>query len=95
MNAGIVLLQDGTPCIAYDEKLPYPIKEVEFSREDFLITLVYDVPPGTPPQGRKFEFPLDHPFVKVLEERGLVAVALMNAKDLTEIKVYSVFFTNK
>ena len=25
MNAGIVILKDGTPCITYDEALPYPI----------------------------------------------------------------------
>jgi hypothetical protein len=42
MNAGIVVLQDGTPCIVYDEALSSPVRHVEFSREDHQITLVYD-----------------------------------------------------
>ena len=99
MNAGIVMLQDGTPCIAYDERLPFPIHHIEFCRGDFQISFVYDAPKKGPGgsfmrETRKFEFPLDHPFVKLLEERGNVAVAYMNKTDLLEIKVYPVIFTH-
>jgi len=94
MNAGIVTLRDGTPCIAYDEQLPYPISYVAFSRENFQITLVYDKPRNILREGRRFEFPLDHPFVRLLEERGNVAVARIGTVDLVEIKVYPVVFTN-
>lgn len=97
MNAGIVILRDGTPCIAYDEKLPYAIKHVEFSRENFLLTLVYDVPGASKISGRKqgktFEYPVDHPFVKTLEQKRVCAVAAMGALDLLEIKIYPVVFT--
>ncbi|HYD19328.1 MAG TPA: hypothetical protein VEF76_12705 [Patescibacteria group bacterium] len=97
MNAGIVILRDGTPCIAYDNKLPYPIKHIEFSRETFQLTLVYNVPGVSKISGRKqghtFEYPLDHAFVLNLEEKGMCGVAAMGAKDLLEIKLYSVVFT--
>jgi hypothetical protein len=91
MNAGIVMLQDGTPCIAYDEALPFPIRHVEFSRDDYQITLVYEAP-GDATQGRKFEVPLDHPFVNLLEQRGTIAVALIKKNQLVDIKLYSVIF---
>ncbi|MDE1153992.1 MAG: hypothetical protein PW788_15785 [Micavibrio sp.] len=94
MNAGIVTLRDGTPCIAYDELLPFPISYVEFCRADFQIKLVYDKPQNYLREGRKFEFPLDHPFVRLLEERRNVAVARIGSIDLVEIKVYPVVFTN-
>lgn len=96
MNAGIVVLRDGTLCIAYDEKLPYPIRHVEFCRDDFQITLVYDTADERPGmQGRKFEFPLDHPFVRSLEEKKSIAVACMSKNELLEIKIYSVVFTGE
>ncbi|MDI1227214.1 MAG: hypothetical protein PSY14_05985 [bacterium] len=98
MNAGIVMLRDGTPCIAYDDKLPYPIKHIEFCRANFLLTLVYNVPGASKISGRKqgktFEYPLDHPFVKTLEQKRVCGVAAMGDKDLLEIKMYSVVFTS-
>lgn len=94
MNAGIVVLRDGTLCIAYDEKLPHPIRHVEFSRDDFQITLVYDVADERlGKQGKTFEFPLDHPFVKSLEDKQNIAIACMSKGQLLEIKMYSVVFT--
>ncbi len=92
MNAGIVILRDGTPCIVYDEALPYPVRIVEFSREDYQVTLVYKTPEGAPKEGRKFEFPLDHRFVALLEERKNVAVAKIKNDQLTEIQMFFVEF---
>ena len=89
MNAGIVILQDGTPCIAYDEALPLPIRHVEFNRDDFCVTLVFDTPGRINRQGKKFDFPLDHRFVELLEERGNVAVAQIKGKQVVDIKSYS------
>jgi hypothetical protein len=92
MNAGIITLRDGTPCIVYDEELPHPIRHVEFSREDYQLTLVYKVPEGKPKAGKKFDYPLDHPFVKVLEKNKKMAVARVQKGDLFEIQMYSVIF---
>jgi hypothetical protein len=93
MNAGIVMLRDGTPCIVYDEHLPHLIKHVEFDPEDFQLTLIYDLPANLPKMGRKFEFPLDHRFLKVLRQRNKVACAVVQNGDIFEIKMYSVIFT--
>ena len=95
MNAGIVVLKDGTPCICYDDKLPFPIRYVEFSREDYIITLVFDAPGTSKMFGQKgftFPHPLDPPFASLLEERKNVAVARVTDGQLTEIKVYAVKF---
>ena len=98
MNAGIVILQDGTPCIAYDGVLPFAIRHVEFSREDYQVTLVYDTPErdlareAPDIRGWKLGFPLDHRFVALLKRRGNVAVASVKNSQLSEIKMYSVIF---
>jgi hypothetical protein len=116
MNAGIVILQDGTPCLVYDETLPHPVKCVEFCRNDFLVTLVYDAPAEvkksatgnvvlgqskiaqmmkTPPkQGRKLEYPLDHGFVAVLEEKKTIALGVVLQGQLADVKLVPVVFTD-
>jgi hypothetical protein len=93
MNAGIVVLKDGTPCIAYDEELPHPIRHVAFSREDFQITLVYEIE-GRPEsrEGRKFDFPLDHAFLDLLKEKECVAIAKIENAAMTQFKIYPVVF---
>jgi len=95
MNAGIVILKDGTPCIVYDDKLPFKIKHVEFCRDDFIISLVYDAP-GTSKmfaqKALKFPHPLDPPFAKLLEKRGDVGVARVEKGQMVEIQVYKVRF---
>jgi hypothetical protein len=48
MNAGIVVLQDGSPCIVYDETLPGEVVEVELCEADHQLTLIYELPP--PPE---------------------------------------------
>ena len=48
MNAGIVILQDGTPCIVCDEALPGVVREVHLSYADYQITLVSEIPPPPP-----------------------------------------------
>lgn len=98
MNAGIVILPDGiTPCIAYDEALPYPVKAVEFNRADFLVTLVYDVKPGrgrskfnAKREGKTFEFPLDRSFAELILKHNTVAVASVIKGQLTDIQRFSV-----
>lgn len=93
MNAGIVNLVDGTPCIVYDETLPYEISHVEFNEENHQVSLIYLVPNSTQKQGREFEFPLDAPFVTLLRERGDVAVACIKGKQLIDFNIYNVKFT--
>lgn len=92
MNAGIVNLEDGTPCIVYDEALPYAISHVEFNEENYQISLIYKMPGSSPKQGREFAFPLDLPFVELLRERGDVAVAFMKGKQVIDLNIYSVKF---
>jgi len=92
MNAGIVSLQDGTPCIVYDEKLPHPIKHVEFNEENHQLTLVYALPPSAGRQGYEFDFPLDPDFTALLRERGDVAVACAEKKKIQDVTVFPVKF---
>jgi len=93
MNAGIVTLVDGSPCIVYDEKLPYDIDHVEFNEDDHLITLAYAIPGSTAKQGHTFSYPLDRPFVTLLRERGNVIVAFMKDKQVVDINICIVRFT--
>jgi len=92
LNAGIVSLVDGTPCIVYDEKLPYAVSYVEFNEENHQITLIYAIPDSTAKQGREFSFPLDRPFVDLLRERGDVAVAFVKDKQVIDLNIYTVTF---
>lgn len=89
MNAGIVILQDGTPCIVYDEPLPHPVHHVEFNAENYQISFVYDVEPK---EKKTFEYPLDHPFVELLKENGIVAIALTENEQLVDIQMISIIF---
>ncbi|MBI1215468.1 MAG: hypothetical protein GC185_06595 [Alphaproteobacteria bacterium] len=93
MNAGIVILKDGTPCIAYDEALPHPIRHVEFDPEDYQVTLVYEIE-GKPEsrEGRKFAFPLDHAILARLKELEHVAIAMMKDNTMAEFKIYPFVF---
>ena len=93
MNAGIVVLKDGTPCIAYDEKLPHPVRHVEFNREDFRLSLIYEIE-GQPDsrEGRTFDFPLDHAILALLKEQEQVAIAKIKDANLTEFKIYPIVF---
>ncbi len=95
MNAGIVILKDGTPCIVYDDKLPFPVKHVEFCRDDFILSLVYDAP-GTSKlfaqKSLKFPHPLDPPFARLLAERGHVAVAKVEKGQISDIRLFFVRF---
>ena len=93
MNAGIISLTDGAPCIVYDEKLPHEISHVEFNEENHLITLVYDNPSPGSKRGYEFSYPLDRPFVALIRERGTVVVAYMKDKQLVDINISIVHFT--
>ncbi|MCK5374779.1 MAG: hypothetical protein KAJ40_05800 [Alphaproteobacteria bacterium] len=95
MNAGIVILQDETPCIVYDEELPCPVRHVEFDYEDHQITLVYDVSKAEEVQNLKFDFPLDRRFLSLLEKEGSVTLASIKNEQLVDIKEYSVIFLNR
>ena len=95
LNVGIVTLKDGSPCIVYDQALPHPIKHVEFCRDDFQISLVYRLADAAaPPQGVKFDFPLDQQFAALLEKKKTCAVAFVKDSQVSEIKMYNVVFTN-
>lgn len=98
MNAGIVILPDGvTPCLAYDEPLPYAVKAIEFTRENYLLTLVYDVPRrrgsskfNSPKQGKTFEFPLDRRFADIIMRDGVMALARMKDGQLVDLQTFPV-----
>ena len=94
MNAGIVNLQDGTPCIVYDEKLPHAIKHVEFNEENHQLTLVYALPVAAGRQGYEFDFPLDPAFTAVLRGRGDVAVAYAEKQKIQDVSVFPVKFVS-
>lgn len=44
MNTGIIILEDGSPCIVCDERLEGVAVGVELSRETYLVTLVCEIP---------------------------------------------------
>ena len=98
INAGIVILQDGkTPCIAYDQPLPHPVKAIEFSKKDYNITLVYDVlrKRGTSKFASErpeltFDFPLDPRFADLIIKDRKVALACVKKGELTDLKVFLV-----
>jgi hypothetical protein len=92
MNAGIVILVDGSPCIVYDEKLPYDIDYVEFNEDDHLVTLVYAIPNATEKQGHEFSYPLDRPFVDLLRERGNVIVSFIKNRQVIDTNICIVRF---
>ncbi|MBU6474885.1 MAG: hypothetical protein KGQ70_02870 [Alphaproteobacteria bacterium] len=91
MNAGIVSLEDGTPCIVCDEKPPRAISHVSFDEDGYRLSLVYSAA-GAASQEHSFEFPLDPPFVEVLRARGNVAVAFVQNKQVVDINIYPVKF---
>ncbi len=88
-------MQDGTPCIVYDDELPYPVRHIEFDYEDHQIALVYDVSEAEAVQSIKFDFPLDRRFLSLLEKDGSVALASIKNEQLVDIKEYSVIFLNR
>ncbi len=99
MNAGLVVLKDGTPCLAYEGLLPYPIRHVEFNPEDHRITIVFDAPRKkgkslfmTKKEGKTFEFPVDPLFVNLFKTRNTIAVAAVNNEKLGDIRMYSLVF---
>lgn len=94
MNAGIVCLKDGTPCITYDEILPCDISHVEFNETNHQLTLMYDREDDEGRVGYEFPFPLDPPFTALLRERGNVAVAFIQEGQPFDFNIYNVIFVD-
>jgi hypothetical protein len=95
INAGIIVLKDGSPCIVYDGALPHPIKHVEFCRDDFQLSLIYQLPSDKMPKdGFKFDFPLDQKFVTLLDQKKQCAAAFVKDQQMVEIKMYNVVFVD-
>jgi len=96
MNAGITMLTDNAPCIVYDERLPHPIKHVEFNWADYRVTLVYDTPAYSrfSHEGHRFDFPLDSAFIPLLKQLNKVAVGRVDNDKLVEIAVFPLVFVN-
>lgn len=38
-------MQDGTPCVVFNERLDGPVVEIELSADDYILTMVYEVEP--------------------------------------------------
>src|SRR4051812_5000627 len=93
MHASIVTLVDGSPCIVYNEKLPYDVKYVEFNEDNHLVSLIYDIPGSTEKQGYTFSYPLDRPFVALLRERGNVVVSFIKDRQVFDTNICIVRFT--
>ena len=97
MNAGIIILKDGSPCIAFDEPLPHPVKHVQFSEEDSLIKLIYNVKNdkltnGKESSGKILEYPLDYRFKELIQFTGAVYVALVRKGQVIDMKEVPVVF---
>ena len=93
MDASIILLADGMPCIVYNKPLP-PVAHVEFCVDDFLLTFVFEPEEGAESVGiHRFEYPLDPPFVALLQERGDVAVGRADNGQVKDVAIVPVIFT--
>jgi hypothetical protein len=94
MNTAVFTMQNGTPCLIYDGLIPH-VREVEFCRDDHLLTLVW-TDPGTGKDGRiKMEYPLsDHILVNLLK-LGIAAIGRMSAERTVEdLHIAPVVFTD-
>ncbi len=97
MNAGIIILKDGSPCIAFDEALPGPVEYVQFSTEDSLIKLIFKdknqkLTNNENNSGKILEYPLDYRFRELIELTGAVHVALVRKGQVVEMKEVPVVF---
>lgn len=92
MNAGIVILEDGTPCIAFDAALPFEVSHVEFSEETHQVALMYAIPGGRVRDGYVLAFPLDPPFTALLRERKEVGVAHIKDNNIIDLRLCLVKF---
>jgi hypothetical protein len=94
MNASIVIMKDGTPCLVYDEPFPHNIKYVAFSREDFQISLVFDIAAPKKVREHKFELPIDPSFAKLLEQKGHIGLSHIEGGKVKKTAIVPVVFTD-
>lgn len=92
MNAGIVILADGTPCIVHDDALSQPIRHIVFDAESYQLSLVLGEDDSEETR-KTFEYPVDPPFVELLREKKEAAVARALDDKLVDIAIFSVIFT--
>jgi len=99
MNAGLLTLQDGSACLAFEGELPFPLKHVEFNPEDYRITLVFDRPraPGKSmftqkKEARTFDFPVDPLFANLFKISSTISVAQIIDGQLIDIHLYSLVY---
>ncbi len=92
MNAGIVILADGTPCIVHDDALSQPIRHIVFDAESYQLSLVLGEDDSEETH-KTFEYPVDPPFVELLREKKEAAVARALDDKLVDIAIFSVIFT--
>jgi hypothetical protein len=78
MNTAAFMMQNGTPCLIYDEPIPH-VREIEFCHDDHLLTLIFGVE-GSAGEGRiRMDYPLSEHIVSNLLKMGIAAIGRMNA----------------
>lgn len=94
MNTGVLILQDGTPCIVYDEEIPH-VRNIEFSYEDYLVTLVW-VDPTTGQEGRfQLEYPLSESMLAAFKKYEIIGIGrLTPTKEMMDLHMIPVVFTD-
>ena len=94
MNTAVLILRDGTPCIVYDGEIPH-VRNIEFSKADFLVTLVW-IDPKTKQEGRlKMEYPLSQRMLDAFEKYGIIGIGRINAeKKMEDLHMIPVVFTD-
>lgn len=73
MGIGVLVLQDGTPCVVHDEPLPN-IASIEYDKNVHMITLVWTDEKTKKVQKRKLEHALDPRIGAVLERVQIAAI---------------------
>lgn len=85
INAGIITLQDGTPCIVMDTAPIQIVTHVLFDNTDHTLSLVFD-----DQSTRRFDYPLDMGFIQILRKHPRIAIATMNNGQPADLNTYPV-----
>lgn len=94
MNAAAFIMPNGTPCLVYDGAVPR-VREVEFCRDDHLLTFIWTDPATGEDERMKMEYPLSEHILSSLIKFGIAAIGRMNAeRRIEDLHITPVVFTD-
>lgn len=93
LNAGILILSDGTPCIAIDDLMEKSIKAVEVDADTSMVKLIYRPSWSLKQEEKELDYPLDYDFRELLAFCKYVAIAYVHGGKAIDLKEVPVVFT--